>query len=94
MSAAPQEEGFDVATFKEHLKENIYDVTWAAFMRADRSSLSQDEYKVIFDKFVKSLFILASVTISTPNRCVDFFDIMDELRVHIEALDWNKWFKT
>ena len=81
-----EEEGF-VETFKEHLKKNFYDVTWSAFMRRDQSSLSQNEHKVIFDKFVRALLILSSITYDTPNKCVDFFDIMDELRVHIEALD-------
>ena len=61
----PHEEGFS-STFKEHLKKNVYDVTWDTFMRRDQSSLSQIERKEIFDKFVKALMILTSITIDTP----------------------------
>ena len=82
----PREEGF-LQTFKEQLKKDFYDVTWAAYLRRDKSSLSQNEQKVIFDKFVRALLILSSITIDTPNKCVDFFDVMDELQVDIEALD-------
>ena len=86
MANRQEEEAF-VETFKEHLKTNFYDVTWSAFTRRDRSSLSHNENKVIFDKFLRALLILSSVTYDTPNKCADFFDIMDELSVHIEALD-------
>ena len=65
----PREEGFS-STFKEHLKKNVYDDTWDTFMRRDQSSLSQIERKEIFDKFVKALMILTSITIDTPNEFV------------------------
>ena len=81
-----EEERF-IKSFKEHLKKEFYEVMWAAFMRRDHSSLSPNEYKVIFDKFVKSLLILSSMTFQTPNKTVDFFDVMDELQNHIKALD-------
>lgn len=84
--ADSQETAF-VEHFKEHLKKNVYDITWSAFARKDQSSLSEDERKVICDKFVKAMLILWSITINTPNKCVDFFQVMDELRVHIEAID-------
>ena len=77
----------EFANFKEHLKKNVYDVTWSAFTRRDQSFLSQNERKVIFDKFVKALLILQSMTIDTPNTFVQFVEVMDELRVHIQALD-------
>ena len=86
MANRQEEEAF-VETFKEHLKKNVYDVTWSAFTRSDQSSLSQNERKVIFDKFVKALLILSLITYDTPNKCTDFFDVINELRVHIEALD-------
>ena len=82
----PREEGF-TSTFKEHLKKNVYDVTWDAFMRRDQSSLSQIERKEIFDTFVKALMILITITIDTPNEFVEFVELMDKLRVHIEALE-------
>ena len=84
--ADPEEEAF-VEPYKKHLKENVYDVMWLAFTQSDPSSLSQDEQKVIFDKFTKALLILSSITVNTPNKCVAFFEIMDELRVHIEAIE-------
>ena len=84
--ADSQEEAF-IEPFKKHLKKNVYDVMWSAFTRRDQSSLSQDERKVIFDKFVKASLILSSMTSNTPKKCVDFLEVMDELRVHIQALD-------
>ena len=77
----------EFANFKEHLKKNVYDVTWSAFTRRDQSFLSQNERKVIFDKFVKALLILSLITYDTPSKLYDFYNIINELRVHIEALD-------
>ena len=84
----PREEGFST-TYKEHLKKNVFDVTWFAYERRDKSSLSENERKLICDKFLKALLILTSVTIDTPNEFVQFVELMDELRVHIEALEIN-----
>ena len=81
-----EEEDF-ITPYKEHLKKNVYDVMWYAFLRRDQSNLSQTERTLIFDKFFKALLIMQSITVDTPNTFIKFLEAMDELRVHIETLD-------
>ena len=82
----PREEGFS-STFKEHLKKNVYDVTWDTFMRRDQSSLSQIERKEIFDKFVKALMILTSITIDTPRMNLSS-GVADAVTAWLNNEDW------
>ena len=81
-----EEEDF-ITPYKEHLKKNVYDVMWYAFLRRDHSNLSQTERTLIFDKFFKALLIMQSITADTPNTFIKFLEAMDELRVRIETLD-------
>ena len=81
-----EEEDF-ITPYKEHLKKNVYDVMWYAFLRRDQSNLSQTERTLIFDKFFKALLIMQSITVDTPNTFIKFLEAMDELRVRIETLD-------
>ena len=43
-------EGFDM--FKEHLKHNVYAVVWSAWMRKDKSSVTDNQTYIIFDRFI------------------------------------------
>ena len=81
-----EEEDF-ITPYKEHLKKNVYDVMWYAFLRRDQSNLSQTERTLIFDKFFKALLIMQSITVDTPNTFIKCLEAMDELRVRIETLD-------
>ena len=81
-----EEEDF-ITPYKEHLKKNVYDVMWYAFLRRDQSNLSQTERTLIFDKFFKALLIMQSISVDTPNNFIKFLEAMDELRVRIETLD-------
>ena len=81
-----EEEDF-ITPYKEHLKKNVYDVMWYAFLQRDQSNLSQTERTLIFDKFFKALLIMQSITVDTPNTFIKFLEAMDELRVRIETLD-------
>ena len=81
-----EEEDF-ITPYKEHLKKNVYDVMWYAFLQRDQSNLSQTERTLIFDKFFKALLIMQSISVDTPNNFIKFLEAMDELRVRIETLD-------
>jgi hypothetical protein len=70
--------------FKTHLKDNVYAVLWSAWLRKDKSGLTEIQCQIILDKFVHAFFIMASLQTDTPNDFRMFLQIIDEIRILIE----------
>ena len=76
------EEGFEL--FKDHLKHNVYAVVWSAWMRKDKSSITDDQAYIIFDRFIRSYSLLINLTYDNPNDFKQFVEFIDEIRALIE----------
>ena len=70
--------------FKIHLKDNVYAVLWSAWLRKDKSGLSEHQCQHILHTFVHAFFILASLQRNHPNDLRLFFELVDEIRNLIE----------
>ena len=70
--------------FKTHLKDNVYAVLWSAWLRKDKSGLSENHCQHILQLFVYAFFIMASLKREARNDLRTFFELVDEIRFLIE----------
>ena len=76
------DEGFK--RFKDHLKHNVYAVVWSAWMAKDKSSVTDEQAYIIFDRFIRSYSLLVNLTYEKPNDFKEFIEFIDEIRALIE----------
>ena len=70
--------------FKTHLKNNVYAVLWSAWLRKDKSGLSEHECQHILHLFVYAFFIMASLKRESRTDLRIFFELVNEIRILIE----------
>ena len=70
--------------FKIHLKDNVYAVLWSAWLRKDKSGLTENECQHILHTFAHAFIILASLQRDSPNDLRTFFDVINEIRILVE----------